>query len=136
MALNPNWANEKKILIVEDDTFISEVLVLVIAQETPYQPLYVPDAFQALVTVNDVKPDLFLLDYHLPRMNGIELYDRLHVTQGLEHVRAIMISANLPQQEIKQRQIVGIRKPFGLDDLLDTIEKVLAGGGSVTGMTA
>jgi CheY-like chemotaxis protein len=126
MALNPNQANEKTILIVEDDTFISEVLVLVIAQETPYQPVYVPDAFQALITINDVKPDLFLLDYHLPHMNGIELYDRLHVTQGLEHVRAIMISANLPQQEIKQRQIVGIRKPFGLDDLLDTIEKVLA----------
>jgi len=59
-------------------------------------------------------------------MNGIELYDRLHTTQGLEHVRAIMISANLPQQEIRQRQIVGIRKPFGLDDLLNTIEKVLA----------
>lgn len=126
MALNLNQANEKTILIVEDDRFISEVLVLVITQETRYQPVHVPDAFQALMTINDVKPDLFLLDYHLPIMNGIELYDRLHTTQGLEHVRAIMISANLPQQEIKQRQIVGIRKPFGLDDLLDTIEKVLA----------
>ena len=126
MALNPKRAAEKTILIVEDDAYISEVLVLVISQETPYQALFVPDAFQALVTINDIKPDLFLLDYHLPRMNGIELYDRLHTTQGLEHVRAIMISANLPQQEIRQRQIVGIRKPFGLDDLLNTIEKVLA----------
>src|SRR5437016_11364716 len=126
MALNPKRATGKTILIVEDDTFISEVLVLIISQETPYHPLFVPDAFQALVTINDIKPDLFLLDYHLPRMNGIELYDRLHATQGLEHIRAIMISANLPQQEIKQRQIVGIRKPFALDDLLNTIEKVLA----------
>ena len=126
MALDTNRATEKTILIVEDDTFISEVLVLVITQETPYQPLYAPDAFQALVKINEVKPDLFLLDYHLPRMNGIELYDRLHATQGLEHVQAIMISANLPQQEIRQRQIIGIRKPFGLDDLLNTIEKILA----------
>ena len=126
MALNPKRAAEKTILIVEDDTYISEVLVLVISQETPSQALFVPDAFQALVTINDIKPDLFLLDYHLPRMNGIELYDRLHTTQGLEHVRAIMISANLPQQEIRQRQIVGIPKPFGLDDLLNTIENVLA----------
>ena len=136
MALDTNRATEKTILIVEDDTFISEVLVLVITQETPYQPLYVPDAFQALVKMNEVKPDLFLLDYHLPRMNGIELYDRLHATQGLEHVRAIMISANLPHQEIKQREIVGIRKPFGLDDLLDTIEKILAGGTPVNPATA
>ena len=136
MALDTNRATEKTILIVEDDTFISEVLVLVITQETPYQPLYAPDAFQALVKINEVKPDLFLLDYHLPHMNGIELYDRLHVTHGLEHVRAIMISANLPQQEIKQREIVGIRKPFGLDDLLDTIEKILAGGTSFKGVTA
>lgn len=126
MAPNAKQATEKTILIVEDDTFISEILVLVISQETPYHPLFVPDAFQALIAVNDIKPDLFLLDYLLPRMNGIELYDRLHATLGLEHVQAIMISANLPQQEIKQRQIIGIRKPFGLDDLLNTIEKLMA----------
>ena len=126
MAPNAKQATEKTILIVEDDTFISEILVLVISQETPYHPLFVPDAFQALTAVNDIKPDLFLLDYLLPRMNGIELYDRLHATLGLEHVQAIMISANLPQQEIKQRQIIGIRKPFGLDDLLNTIEKLMA----------
>lgn len=126
MAHNPKRAAEKTILIVEDDTSISEVLTLVILQETPYHPLFVPDAFQALVAINDIKPDLFLLDYYLPLMNGIELYDLLHATEGLEHVQAIMISANLPQQEIRQRQIIGIRKPFALDHLLNTIEKILA----------
>src|SRR5947199_9291921 len=126
MALHPKRAAEKTILIVEDDTYISEVLVLVISQETPYQALFVPDAFQALVTINDIKPDLFLLDYHLPRMNGIELYDLLHTTEGLEHVRTIMISTNVPQQEIRQLEIVSIRKPFALNNLPIPIRTVLA----------
>jgi CheY-like chemotaxis protein len=126
MAFSPKRATEKAILVVEDDTSIREVLAVVISQETPYHALIVPDGFQALNVIKDIIPDLFLLDYRLPRMNGIQLYDRLHTTQGLEHIRAVMISASLPQQEIKQRQIIGIRKPFALDDLLNTIEKELA----------
>src|SRR5437660_1112799 len=111
MALNPKRATEKTILIVEDDTYISEVLVLVISQETPYQALFVPDAFQALVTINDIKPDLFLLDYHLPRMNGIELYDRLHATQGLEHIPTIMTSTNALEPEAEDLNVTVCLKP-------------------------
>ena len=40
----------------------------------------------------------FLLDYHLSSMNGIEPYDRLHATEGLETIPAIIMSASLPQE--------------------------------------
>ena len=126
MAFSTKRSTEKTILVVEDDTSIREVLVVVISQETPYHALIVPDGFQALNVIKDITPNLFLFDYQLPRMNGIQLYDRLHITQGFEHIPAIMMSSSLPQQEIRQRQIVGISKPFGLDDLLSTIDKVLA----------
>ena len=126
MAFSTKRSTEKTILVVEDDTSIREVLVVVISQETPYHALIVPDGFQALNVIKDITPNLFPFDYQLPRMNGIQLYDRLHITQGFEHIPAIMMSASLPQQEIRQRQIVGISKPFGLDDLLSTIDKVLA----------
>jgi CheY-like chemotaxis protein len=58
-------------------------------------------------------------------MNGIELYDTLHTTEGLEAVPALFMSANVPMGELKKRQVHFIRKPFELDDILQTVEKLL-----------
>ena len=61
----------KTVLVVEDDTGIGNFLVQAISQETTHHALLVADAFQALKTVASIKPSLFILDYQLPRMNGI-----------------------------------------------------------------
>lgn len=81
---------------------------------------------EQLAEVLEHTPDLLLLDYHLPGINGIELYDRLHTTKGLEEVPAIMVSARLPRQELASRKIVGMNKPLDLDELLEMIEKLIA----------
>src|SRR5712692_4698401 len=96
----------KTILVVEDDVGIGSFLAQAISQETHHQALLVTVGFQALKTVMDIKPSLFILDYQLPRMNGIELYDKLHTIEGLDAVPAILISARLPKQEIDKRHIV------------------------------
>ena len=114
------------ILVVEDDEGIAAFLIETIVQETPYQFVLATHSQQALQLVQEIKPILFILNYHLPGMNGIQLYDRLHAIQELAHVPAIMVSAVLPEQEVKQRQMVGITKPFDLSLLLDTIEQLLA----------
>ncbi len=115
----------KTVLVVEDDAGIGMFLVQAISQETSHQAMLVTDGFQALKTVSQIKPNLFILDYHLPRMNGIELYDRLHAITELENVPAIIISARLPKQEIEKRKIIGMNKPLELDDLLHTVENLL-----------
>ena len=115
----------KTVLVVEDDTGIGNFLVQAISQETPHHALLVSDGFQALKTVASIKPSLFILDYQLPRMNGIELYDHLHTTPGLEKIPAIVISARLPRQEIEKRKIMSMSKPLELDDFLNTIERLL-----------
>lgn len=115
----------KTILTVEDDTDIGALLVTVISQETPYQSFLAADGFQALNLIRNIHPDLLLLDYSLPGMNGLELYDKLHAMQGLETVPCIMISANLPTREIKKRPIIGLSKPLELDELLGMITQML-----------
>jgi CheY-like chemotaxis protein len=84
------------------------------------------DGFQCLKAVTSIKPNLFILDYHLPSMNGIELYDQLHAKKELEHVPAVVISAQLPRKDIEKRDIIGMNKPLELDELLHTIEGLLA----------
>jgi CheY-like chemotaxis protein len=116
----------KVILVVEDDTAVGELLLLALARETSYQPLLVSTEQEVLRAVQEVKPALFLLDYQLPQMTGIELYDDLHARKELASVPAIVMSANLPYWELQKRHLVGVEKPFDLDDLLQTIERVLA----------
>jgi CheY-like chemotaxis protein len=115
----------KTILLVEDDTIIAELLIQMITQETNYHVLAVPDGPEALDLVRNIKPQLFILDYWLPTIHGIELYDRLHNTEGLEQVPTIMLSVNAPLQEINRRQIMSMRKPFDMYKLLEAIDKFL-----------
>lgn len=115
----------KTILLVEDDVIISELLTQMIIQETPYKVFSASDGLEALNLVKNVKPQLLILDYWLPFMQGIEVYDRLHSTEGLEEVPAIMLSVNAPVPEINQRHMTYIRKPFDITKLLDTIHRLL-----------
>ena len=116
----------KTILLVEDDSIISELLIQMITQETPYNVCSAPNALVALELIKNIKPQLLILDYWLPFIQGIELYDRLHNTEGLEEVPAIMLSVNAPLREIKQRQMTYIRKPFDMPKLLDAIHRLIA----------
>jgi DNA-binding NtrC family response regulator len=118
----------KTILIVEDDESTGEVLTQVIALETPYHVLLATRGERALEIVRQNKPHLFILDYLLPDMNGIALYDRLHAFDGLEAVPAILVSANnieRLQEDIHPRGLLSLAKPFDLDILLETIERAL-----------
>lgn len=119
-------AHFKLIFIVEDDTIMEEFLITAITDETPYQVIAVPNGFEALTVVKDIKPQLFILDYLLPEMNGLELYDRLHSIEDLAETPTIMYSTNLPTKELQKRHITGLSKPFELDELLSIIERLLA----------
>lgn len=118
----------KTIFLVEDDQGIGDFLVSAIEQETPYHALLLSDSFQALKAAQDINPDLLILDYHLPRMNGLELYDHLQEQEGLTDVPTIMISANFsfPPSELARRHITGVKKPFDLDAFLPLIERLLS----------
>ncbi len=116
--------SEKTILVVEDDEGIGEMLTLTLELETCYQPLLVSSGREALRVVQAVRPTLLLLDYQLPDMTGIEVYDHLHARQELKAVPAIMMSANVPQQELSKRRLIKLEKPFEIDTLVDLVETV------------
>ena len=112
--------------MVEDDQEIGQLLVQVLANETPYQALLALDATQALETVRTQIPRLFILDYFLPGMNGIALYDRLHSMHPLSNVPALIMSAALPWRDIQQRHLAYLSKPFEIDELLKLVDELLS----------
>ena len=118
----------KTVFIVEDDEAIGDLLVQAIEQETSYHAVLASDGFQALKMLRTVKPDLILLDYGLPGMNGLELYDTIHTVKALKHLPVLIVSAETAriQKEIKARQLAQLQKPFELANLLQAIEQLFS----------
>lgn len=118
---------KRLILIVEDDPDIGPVVLQAITSEDHYQAVLVSEAAQALSLVEHLTPELFLLDYHLPGLTGMELYDRLRMQNGLEHVPTILMSADQQACELAiDRGMRYLRKPFKLAALFALMDVLLA----------
>ena len=130
-AMSGRGQQEKTILIVEDDEDLGALILEALQQESfytgiHYRTLLAIDGIEALGIIEETFPDLFLLDYYLPHINGLDLYDRMHAMEALSQVPTIFMSANPPFKELRKRNLLSIRKPFNLRELLDTIERALA----------
>ena len=130
-AMSGHGQQEKTILIVEDDEDLGALILEALQQESfytgiHYRTLLAIDGMEALRIIEEIFPDLFLLDYYLPRINGLDLYDRMHAMETHSQVPTIFMSANPPFKELRKRNLLSIRKPFNLRELLDTIEQTLA----------
>ena len=114
----------KLIFVVEDDADIGEVITTTIQEVTSYRAVLFTDGFQALKAMRTLTPHLFLLDYWLPGMNGIELYDKLQESVDLQQLPVIMMSAYLPNSELGERKIIPLHKPFEINELLAKIAEL------------
>lgn len=114
------------ILVVEDDADIGTFLQQLIDEETPYQTTVVADGFSALEKAQQIHPCLLLLDYRLPGMDGLEVYDRLQSMEETRGVPTIMMSATLPTEELRRRGIHQLRKPMDIGNVIRMITHALA----------
>ena len=120
----------KTILVIEDDDGIGEFMVNAIQQETPYQVIRFTYGYEAWTFMQQdqrLLPNLFILDYNLPLMTGIELYDHIHAQKEFAHIPVLIMSAYDRQCRalVKARNLTFLQKPFALDDLLDSIERLI-----------
>ena len=120
------------VLLVEDDVDNAEFLRLVITTETHYDVLLMRSGRETLEHLEEIKvsnPVLFLLDYHLPPTNALDLYNQMHATTALMHVPTLIATAGRLSDELRQtlaqQYIQVIEKPFEIDALLDCIKQAI-----------
>ncbi len=89
--------DKKKILLVEDDKFLSEMYVTKLT-ESGFETEVASDGPEALVKIEERKPDLILLDIVLPKMDGFEFLRLLKKNESLNAIHVIILS-NLGQKE-------------------------------------
>ena len=120
----------KTILVVEDTPVVSMLVTHTILHSTTYFVISVQSCSEALEVTLYIKPDLFLLDYFLPIMNGIELYDQLHARHALSDVPAAILITLTEQsqvhEQIEQRGLYFMEKPVQFPAFLHLIENLLA----------
>jgi CheY-like chemotaxis protein len=117
----------KLVIVVEADADIGPLLVQAINEETPYQAFLVTNAVQALQISREIVPDLLLLDYQLPDIDGLALYKLLHGMERLEWVPAILISVgtSFPPCDKEQHKIPDFQIPLELGSLLHLIKELV-----------
>ncbi|MBO0779097.1 MAG: response regulator [Ktedonobacteraceae bacterium] len=121
-----NSPHTTPILIVEDDEGIGQFLQQLIEEETPYQTVVLTNGQSALEQAPALQPCLMLLDYWLPGINGLEVYDRLQEQEKMRGIPVIMMSATLPVEELNKRGIFQLRKPMEIGGVLRMITHALA----------
>lgn len=118
--------NQRRILVVDDDPDLVDVIVL--ALETHgYQTKTAYSAVDALNLIDSWRPHLILIDVNMPQLNGMDAVRRLRVHP--EHFSIIMISGNNAPEEIIAGLDAGaddyISKPFDPKELLARVRAQL-----------
>jgi CheY-like chemotaxis protein len=113
------------VLVVDDDPFILELLLDVIA-EAGYSVLGVASAAEAMRVLLHTAPRLLITDLRMPGMAGDELV-RYARAVGLSSLPIIVTSAHMPHREsVIPGATVFLAKPFELEELLALVQQMLA----------
>jgi len=122
-------SGKKKILIVDDDPEIVELLVDVLSRDGRFEVKAASSGYDAGMLTQQLHPDLILLDYMLPDVNGNIVCQTIRRNPEFEDVKIIIISGVIKQDEIEQLLKSGaedfIRKPFDITELMNRIGAVL-----------
>ncbi len=121
-----------KILIIDDEPHIL-LLVGGRLKANGYEVITALSGEQGLKRAVAEKPDLILLDYVMPEMDGAEVLRRLKGSLVTEPVPVIMLTADVKNVRVRDYKLRGavdcIFKPFSPEELLSKVKQVLHGNG-------
>ena len=116
----------KTILVVDDELGSAEVLSLILEEEG-YRAFCAVNGRLALAQAQDVVPDLVVVDYMMPLMNGAEFARALRADPQFAQTK-IILNSGLPEVAIRD-QFDGydafLRKPFKVERLLELVEQFI-----------
>lgn len=118
-----------KILII-DDNMANILLLSKMLKIASYNNIKtLADSRKVLDTISEYMPNLILLDFRMPFMDGLEVIDKLKSVKCYKDIPIIMISAENDKEYYEKALISGamdfITKPFNYNDIISKIEKTL-----------
>ena len=118
----------KKILVVDDEKPISDIVKFNLTKEG-YEVFTAYDGEEALEKVEEVNPDLILLDIDMPQMDGYETLEEIKKISGCELIPIIFLTGfsemDYEVRGLKAGAVDYIVKPFAKEILLARVERHL-----------
>jgi DNA-binding response OmpR family regulator len=114
-----------KLLIVDDDPITCQLLAFQLEMED-YSCTTLSDPDQVLDVIADEAPTLVVADYHLGSCDGLDLLRTIRNHREWRYLPVVVMSGLDHREESEAAGANGfVLKPFGLDDLVTTIQDVL-----------
>lgn len=121
----------KKLLIVDDEAHIRMLIeqTLEDLEDEGVELLFASNGEEALKLIQDEKPAMVFLDVMMPKMNGMEVCQRVKGDDQLEGIYIALLTAKGQEVDKQKGKDVGannyLTKPFDPDALLDLAREVL-----------
>ena len=118
----------KRILIVEDDSDIVEVVTRILERKG-YQVFIAMDGIAALEKARRESPDLIILDLDLPKLSGEEVCKEIRRDEKLKITPVIMLTGKSSDVDKVVGRVIGadqyLTKPFEINTLLKVINETI-----------
>lgn len=122
-------SGKRKVLVVDDDAEIVELVVEILERDGRFEMKTASSGYEAGMATERFRPELILLDYMLPDVNGNMVCQTIRRNPEFEHIKIIIVSGVVKEDEIAQLLKSGaedfIRKPFNIAELTDKITAIL-----------
>ena len=122
-------SGKKRILVVDDDLAIVEMLSELFARDGRFEFRTATTGFDAGLITEEFRPDVMLLDFKLPDVNGDVVCRKVRAQPHLQHMQIIIISGVADPDEVDELLKVGadefIKKPFEIDAVISRIAESL-----------
>ena len=122
---------QRRVLYIEDNPVNVMLMQAMLARVPRLEMTSAALPAIGLQMAKDERPDLILLDIQLPGMDGYEVLRRLRLGAATRDIPVIAVSANAMPEDVRQGLEAGfvryLTKPVGLLELIDTVERTLAG---------
>ena len=122
-------SGKRKVLVVDDDAEIVELIVEVLNKDGRFDTETASSGYEAGIATERFRPELILLDYMLPDVNGNIVCQAIRANPEFENIKIIVVSGVVKRDEIAQLIKSGaedfIRKPFDVSELTGKITAVL-----------
>jgi len=126
MPLNGLMTGATRVMIVDDEADIVEVLEKILEDEAKYEVEIAKSGFMAGITAEKFKPHVILLDMHLKDIDGREVARLVKGNPELQLTKTIAMSGRMAEPELKGLIGLGfdgfIKKPFNVRQVIQTIE--------------
>ena len=127
--LNVEKNGKIKVLIVDDDAEIVELMVDVLSRDGRFETQTAGSGYEAGLKTEQFHPDVIILDYMLPDVNGNVVCATIKSNPEFESIRIIIVSGVANPEEVQDLLNAGatefIKKPFNIADLVGRILQVV-----------